>query len=569
MTYNTPDPDDFDAWFPKQATPTANQAGQRLGVVVGGSLSKGLSVRLDRDIMVEDIAVGRYVVVHSANGVRFFCMVTDVQLNSTNPGIEADPPNFDDAFIREVYGGTASYATVAVAPQLSIPPDENKPKPVKTIPGHFTPVFNASVSDVNAVFGEEDATHFNVGVPLELEDTQINLDLKRLVERSIGVFGKSGTGKSFLTRVLISGVIQRGLGVNLIFDMHNDYGWEASDERGPKAKGLKQLFSTKVEILTLDAESSRRRQASYDREVKLAYSEILPEDLAMLRETMGFSDAMIDAAYTLHKWYIKRGEENWVKKIIHLSAEDAEEIAGETPIGAGTISALQRRLSRFERWHFLTEEKIVGTDSVDRILHLIIQERKSVVLEFGRYGSSLEAYMLVANYITRRIHHEYIQRVERALGDPSMEPPQLLITIEEAHKFLDPKIASQTIFGEIARELRKYKVTLLVVDQRPSGIDEEVMSQIGTRVTALLDNERDINAVLTGINGAQSLRQVLARLDTKQQAIIMGHAVPMPVVVKTRGYDQAFYDAMMGVSATPKPPTLPNGEGGRKERRIR
>jgi len=430
-------------------------------------------------------------------------------------------------------------------------------------------VFNASVSDVNAVFGEEDATHFNVGVPLELEDTQINLDLKRLVERSIGVFGKSGTGKSFLTRVLISGVIQRGLGVNLIFDMHNDYGWEASDERGPKAKGLKQLFSTKVEILTLDAESSRRRQASYDREVKLAYSEILPEDLAMLRETMGFSDAMIDAAYTLHKWYIKRGEENWVKKIIHLSAEDAEEIAGETPIGAGTISALQRRLSRFERWHFLTEEKIVGTDSVDRILHLIIQERKSVVLEFGRYGSSLEAYMLVANYITRRIHHEYIQRVERALGDPSMEPPQLLITIEEAHKFLDPKIASQTIFGEIARELRKYKVTLLVVDQRPSGIDEEVMSQIGTRVTALLDNERDINAVLTGINGAQSLRQVLARLDTKQQAIIMGHAVPMPVVVKTRGYDQAFYDAMMGVSATPKPPTLPNGEGGRKERRIR
>ncbi|MEM6530757.1 MAG: ATP-binding protein, partial [Chloroflexota bacterium] len=169
-----------------------------------------------------------------------------------------------------------------------------------------------------------------------------------------------------------------------------------------------------------------------------------------------------------------------------------------------------------------------------------------VVLEFGRYGSSLEAYMLVANYITRRIHREYINRVEKALGDAELEPPQLLITIEEAHKFLDPKIASQTIFGEIARELRKYKVTLLIVDQRPSGIDEEVMSQIGTRVTALLDNERDINAVLTGISGAQSLRQVLARLDTKQQAIIMGHAVPMPVVVKTRTYDQVFYDAVTG-----------------------
>jgi uncharacterized protein len=71
-----------------------------------------------------------------------------------------------------------------------------------------------------------------------------------------------------------------------------------------------------------------------------------------------------------------------------------------------------------------------------------------------------------------------------------------------------------------------------------------VMSQIGTRVTALLDNERDINAVLTGISGAQGLREVLARLDTKQQAIIMGHAVPMPVVIRTREYGQQFYTDM-------------------------
>ncbi|MEL7236102.1 MAG: DUF87 domain-containing protein, partial [Chloroflexota bacterium] len=425
--------------------------GQRLGVIVGGSLSKGMTVRLDHEVRVEDIAVGRYVVVHSTTGKRFFCMVTDVELNSTNPAIETDPPDFSDPFLQATYIGTASYATVSVAPQLTIDEDE-KPKPVKTIPGHFTPVFNASVEDVNAVFGEEDGTHFNVGVPLELEQTQINLDLKRLVERSVGVFGKSGTGKSFLTRVLLSGVIVRNQGVNLIFDMHNDYGWEVTDERGPKAKGLKQLFNHRVEILTLDAESTRRRKAQYDREVKIAYSEILPEDLNMLRETMGLSDAMIDAAYTLHKWYNKRGEANWIKGVIQLSAEDAEIIAEETPIGAGTLSALQRRLSRFERWHFLTEEKV--GDSVERILHLIVEERKNVVLEFGRYGNSLEAYMLVANYITRRIHREYINRVEKALGDADLEPPQLLITIEEAHKFLDPKIASQTIFGEIARELR-------------------------------------------------------------------------------------------------------------------
>jgi uncharacterized protein len=116
-----------------------------------------------------------------------------------------------------------------------------------------------------------------------------------------------------------------------------------------------------------------------------------------------------------------------------------------------------------------------------------------------------------------------------------------MITIEEAHRFLDPGVVQSTIFGTIARELRKYFVTLLVVDQRPSGIDNEVMSQIGTRITALLNDEKDIDAIFTGVSGAGGLRSVLAKLDSKQQALILGHAVPMPVVVRTRPYDSTFY----------------------------
>jgi hypothetical protein len=47
-----------------------------------------------------------------------------------------------------------------------------------------------------------------------------------------------------------------------------------------------------------------------------------------------------------------------------------------------------------------------------------------------------------------------------------------------------------------------------------------------------------------GVSGAVGLREVLARLDTRQQAIVLGHAVPMPVVIRTRPYDEAFYLAM-------------------------
>jgi hypothetical protein len=542
----------------------------RLGVIVGGSLSKGLTVKLERGQTVEDLAVGRYVVVRGENK-RFFCMITDIVLDNTNPEIQSDPPDISDPFLREIYVGTAAYGKVHVQPMLSIDDSASgsKPMPVKTIPGHFREVVNASVEDVNDVFGAEDSTHFNVGAPLELEETQINLDLKRLVERSVGVFGKSGTGKSFLTRVLLAGVIQKRQAVSLIFDMHNDYGWEITSEgKSARVKGLKQLFNDEVVICTLDPESSRKRNAKVDFEIKIGYQEIVPEDIAMLRETMSMTDAMLDAAYTLHKYWGK----GWVQRLVNeMTAEDIEEIEATTPIREGTLMGIQRRLQRLGRWDFLVPESV--GDSVQNIVSMLAS-RRSVVLEFGRWGNSLDAYMLVANFLTRRIHEEWVKQVEFALGNNRDMPPQLLITIEEAHKFLDPRIASQTIFGIIARELRKYNVTLLIVDQRPSGIDEEVMSQIGTRITALLDNERDINAVLNGVSGASGLREVLARLDTRQQAIIMGHAVPMPVVVKTRAYDEVFY-----ASLTDQPYSEPGlagkvdararlGSGG-KERRIR
>jgi len=65
------------------------------------------------------------------------------------------------------------------------------------------------------------------------------------------------------------------------------------------------------------------------------------------------------------------------------------------------------------------------------------------------------------------------------------------------------------------------------------------MSQIGTKITCLLDNEKDTDSVLAGVSGKSELKSVLSRLESRQQALIFGHAVPMPVVVRTREYGSA------------------------------
>ncbi len=510
---------------------TEENARQRLGIVVAGSLDKGLEVRLDSSASVEDMAVGRYVTIEGEKR-RFFGMITDISLGVTDQKLTLTPPDVSDPFTAEVLAGTSTYGTLHVAPYLTIGGDAASmmagPQPVKTVPSHFSTVNLASQRDIELVFGGEDEKRFYIGTPLDME-TKICLDLPELVKRSNGIFGKSGTGKTFLTRMLLIGMLQKSAAVNLVFDMHNEYGWESGSEQGRKVKALKQLFPEKVAVFTLDEENSRRRRVSTDFVVRIGYDEIEPEDMSLLRQTLNLTDLAVEAVYQLSR----RFGHDWLQRTSEI--EDSEELLEGLNIHESTLDNLQRGLATIKRLPFLMAHS--PDNAVKRILEYL-DRGINVVLEFGRF-TDITAYILVANLITRRIYAQYRERMEKAIGEDFTPPYPLVITLEEAHRFLNPVVASQTIFGTIAREMRKYNVTLLVIDQRPSGIDDEVMSQLGTKITCLLDNERDIDSVLSGVSGKNELKSVLARLESRQQALIFGHAVPMPVVVKTREYGSA------------------------------
>ena len=502
----------------------------RLGIVVSGSLADGVDVRLDPGTSTEEVKVGTFVNIQGEH-LRFFGVVTGISLEAADPTLRSNPPDVSDPYIAEVVSGTAAYGSIKVEPMLALTLDG--PQPAKTVPSHFSQVSTATEADIDLVFGKEDQSHFWIGNPMDME-TKLCLDIDMLVQRSNGVFGKSGTGKTFLTRLLLIGILQSRAATNLVVDMESEYGWKGSSEGGAEVKGLKQLFSSQVAVFSLDEASSKRRGLTPDYVVRIGYEEIEPEDVQMLREIWGLSDVAADAAYSLERHF---GAKRWLKEFLSQDGRQTlSELAEQISVNANALSALHNRLTRFERLAFMDEKS--SNDSVSQIL-TYLDRGVHVVLELGRYGSNLAAYILVANLLTRRIYRRYVERKERAMGDQSQEPQPLVITIEEAHKFLTPALAGKTIFGTIAREMRKYNVTLMVVDQRPSEIDQEVMSQLGTKITCLLDNEKDIDAVLTGVSGSRKLRSVLAKLDTQQQALCFGHALPMPVVIETRPYGTA------------------------------
>jgi uncharacterized protein len=513
--------DDFDAL-------TADLSGRSLGRVIRGSLLDGIEARLDDDVSVEDVRVGRFVVVDGARN-RFFSAVHNVKLANTNEDVLLRPP--DDVFMKEVLRGTNTYATIDLRPKLLIAHDEEGVRPVKTIPPHFAAVREASDADVATVFGTEGATSLAIGKPLEMT-SDVCLDLERFVERSNAVFGKTGTGKSFLTRMLLGGVIRADLASVLVFDMHNEYGmWSEDEETKKKAPALKEIFGQKVLIFSVDPESSKRRSVTPDYEVQIAMSDIEVDDLVLLRGELNLSDAQIRDMETLSE----RWGDGWMATLIAMQEagtldEEVEQIPG---VHAQSVKSLARNLRKVARLRFVKES--VTDHSAERMVKALL-ERRHVVIEFGGKTDFL-SYMLVSSIVTRRIHARWREEKEKASADGRIgHPPQLMITLEEAHKFLSPEASNQTIFGTIAREMRKYNVTLLVVDQRPSGIDEEIRSQLGTRVVGALDDDRDQSAVLEGVPDSKALRVLLNNLEPKKQVLLGGYALPMPIVVEVRDY---------------------------------
>jgi len=291
---------------------------EKLGIVVSGSLTRGVDVRLDSSVSIEEMAVGRYVTIEGGKR-RFFGMITDISLEVTDQRMVQAPPDISDPFMAEVLTGTSTYGRLHVLPQ-----------PVKTVPGHFSMVRSSSQQDVETVFGGEDARKFYIGTPLDME-TKICLDLPELVKRSNGIFGKSGTGKTFLTRLLLVGMLQKSAAVNLVFDMHSEYGWESRSEAGHKVKALKQLFPDKVAVFTLDEENSKRRQVSTDFVVRIGYDEIEPEDISLLRQTLNLTELAVEAVYQLYRRFGK----NWLQSTLEI--EDAESLPEGLSIHEGTL----------------------------------------------------------------------------------------------------------------------------------------------------------------------------------------------------------------------------------------
>ena len=544
----------------------------RIGYLVSGSLKDHLKVRLT--VPSSEVQEGSFVVLESEEWL-FYGLVTDLQLGSTEERFaqELNENRFRPDLTEKLHDHTL-YTDLEVLPTLMLErgPEpgseaykswrrdidtgtqvEPRPIPVKTVPPHHARVRMASHGDIAEIFGREKTGNFVVGETRE-GGHPVRVNLQKFIQRSSGIFGATGTGKSFLTRIMLAGLIQYDTASVLVFDMHNEYGFDdTASDTGERVIGLKTKYPSRVRVVGL-GQGAQIRGRSPDFNLEIPMSAIQPTDIMLLAGELNLRETTPTTLDALVKSF---GRKDWFSSFRSMSVgklvetEDGKKVpaadsvaywANENGVNVMAAEALHNKLRRVFNCAYIVDQP--AADGIQEIVKML-ESGGHVVLSFGKHENDLD-YLLVSNLLTRKIREKWEWRTNQFRSSGKVEPRPLVVVVEEAHKLLNREMASQTTFSTIARELRKYYVTLLIVDQRPSQIYDEVMSQLGTRISGWLGDEDDIRAVLSGLAGRQVLRGMLSRLQPKEEVLLLGWGVPMPLPIRSRRYDESFWEEIKG-----------------------
>ena len=483
----------------------------KIGEIVAASVIDGLVAKLQLN-NPEELRIAYPVIVQGAR-YDFYCLVEDVLNEPSDIADQLAGSSISDIVVprpetHEGYGGPIFYSKAKLRMIQLVDKETKALSEPQTIPPFFSECRHATKADVERIY-EPTEKSAPLGTITGVEPFYVHVDMEKLVEKPFAIFGRTGTGKSILNKLICTAILAKDAGSVLIFDMHGEYGIYSKTDG---TEGVKYFFPHKVETFSLDSKNAEAKPFVLDPD------QITPEDLIIAFQDL--TPPMIDHIYQIYR--TKPRDVDLVAAIREKQASEAEVEGGQLHLMV--LQALQRRMGRFQRLPFI---KKGAKDAFGQML-AHIQEGKSVVLDFGDFGTDQMVYLFVANVLARRLFELYTEQTEKF--------PRLVLFLEEAHKFLDPRIAEYSIFSRLARETRKFNLILALIDQRPSRIDDEVRSQLANRLVMSLKEPSDVESALAGVPDKGMWVNIVAKLPLRTVAVL-GDAIRIPTVIDVLEYE--------------------------------
>lgn len=381
-------------------------------------------------------------------------------------------------------------------------------------------VYAVSHEDLTQIFAAENRSLIEVGAIHATEAIGARLYMDSLLAKNFAIVGSSGTGKSTLVALLLHEIAKKAPeGHILIVDPHGEY---------------KKSFSAIGRLFDVD-------------NLSLPYWLM---NLAEHCELFGGADSEIDRDILAKCVLTARAKNPLSSSVRNISVD--------TPIPyslSDLILALDEQAGRLEklgeakhyvrlrlkiqqmagdrRFRFILDESHFFTqlsDVLSGILRLPAEGRPISVIDLSRLPSEI---LNVVVAVLSRLVFDYAIWSERILATP------ILLVCEEAQHYIPSNersdaAAAAAILERIAKEGRKHGVSLGLVTQRPSDLNEGVLSQCGTFIAMRLNNGKDQACLRNALAETGSHFTELMQSLRNQECIICGEGVSVPVRVSVR-----------------------------------
>ncbi len=428
-----------------------------------------------------------------------------------------------------------------------------------------------TIKDLDVIYGGyEDSNSITVGNISVSESLDAKIDLDKLISRHCAIVGSTGSGKSNSVSVLLQAIANRKFPSSriLIIDPHGEYNDALSKyskviEINSKVDGNSLYipfwalpFNELIKIFSGSLSDSNRE---YIREkvVEAKIASVVVNKIEVRKESIT-ADSPIP--FSIKRIWFQLDDFERTTYLTDRTTPSQKITEGDIenlksneyqPAGIGSsapflnnrakgllsfLDSMRNKLND-SSYGFLFSPGKLTPDSDGKIeqdldnlfLNWLGNDLPITILDLS--GIPSEIMSSISGTLLKIVYDGLFWGVNTKVGGKSQP---LLIVLEEAHSYLksgENSISSRTV-QMIAKEGRKYGVGLLLVTQRPSELDETVLSQCGTMIALRMNNSKDRGHIKSAVQDElQSMVDLLPSLRTGE-ALISGEAVKIPSRVK-------------------------------------
>jgi len=454
------------------------------------------------------VSFGQIIRIDSGDR-SFFSRIVNSESNSTLETIQ----QLREAEGKEAFGPYSCYRCVEAVLFL-----EKKGEKIRS------PTFNPNYRDMVFTVSEGDGAVLKLAGNLEMGYLRSGEQLlgavginAEAVPRMMGMFGMTGSGKTNTELILNAQLIDGSpKTVALIFDFA---GQLLEGKEIKPQKGLKDhpLFHSRVQYYS-----------AKDGKMAVGLRKITPEKLDTLFPDLQPPQKRL--AWTLFRQFGKE----WIEK-----SRETYRTEGNAGVkgNKSAVEALMQKLLSLPRDLFPPSEY----SFIDSLTQNICTGISCLVDISGlRSEDQTRIVCLAASIVAQHYKSTWEENYEGW-----QKFPTLLMTLEEAHEFLDPN-KPRNIFSDIALTYRKYRVGLNAVTPRPSKINFDVFAELWTKVIMKTELQRDRKWLTENTPYLEYSDTEIKMLDVGEALLISEPKIRFAVPIKVTHYP-AYLEARGGV----------------------